>query len=136
MRIATRSRYGLRFMIDLAQHWGKGPQPMREIAQRQQISKKYLEQVATLLAGKGLIKVSRGHTGGYELSRAPENITMADVMDATENGLEILDCLEDNLSCARSKECLSIKAWDGLQNAMIDYLSSQTLKKLTQQRKF
>ncbi|MDO4183567.1 MAG: Rrf2 family transcriptional regulator [Coriobacteriia bacterium] len=130
MKIATKTRYGLRFMIDLAQHWGQGPVPMREIAQRQEVSKKYLEQVAAPLQTQGLICVSRGHTGGYELSRPPENITMADIMSATEGGLGILDCLDDSLVCSRADSCLSIKAWSGLQKSMIEYLASQNLKDL------
>lgn len=130
MRIATKSRYGLRFMIDLAEHWGEGPQPMREIAERQGISKKYLEQVAALLSEKSLVKVSRGHMGGYELSRAPEHITMADVMGATEGDLNLLDCLSGEQGCMRMDSCLSIKAWSGLQSTMVEYLSSKTLSEL------
>lgn len=130
MKIATKTRYGLRFMIDLAQHWGEGPQPMREIADRQEISKKYLEQVVAPLSASGLIKVTRGHTGGYELTHSPEEITLADIMDATEGGLGILDCLTDQQVCDRADSCVSIKAWAGLQDAMVDYLSSQTLANL------
>ena len=130
MRIATKSHYGLRFMIDLAEHWGESPQSMREVAERQQISKKYLEQVAALLASKGLVKTSRGHRGGYELARAPENITMADILEATEGDLELLDCLKDSRMCDRSGGCLSIMAWQGLQRTMVDYLSSQSLQDL------
>lgn len=132
MRITTKSRYALRFMIDLAERWGEGPQPMREIAERQGISKKYLEQIVSPLAAGGLIIVSRGHLGGYELSRPPESITMADIMAITEDGLELLECIENSRSCDRADSCLSIKAWSGLQRAMNDYLASQTLRDLAE----
>lgn len=128
MKISTKSRYALRFMIDLAERWGEGPQPMREIAERQAISKKYLEQIAAPLAAAGLVVVSRGHTGGYELSRPPERITMADVMEITEGGLGLLECLGNGLACDRADSCRSIKAWRGLQRAINDYLSSRTLR--------
>lgn len=132
MKISTKSRYALRFMIDLAERWGEGPQSMREIADRQGVSKKYLEQIVAPLASNGLIVVSRGHAGGYELSRAPELITMADVMKVTEDGLGLLACIDDPNVCDRFSNCRSVQAWSGLQNVMIEYLSSRTLKDLGQ----
>lgn len=132
MRISTKSRYALRFMIDLAERWGEGPQPMREIAERQEISKKYLEQIVAPLAAGGLIVVSRGQRGGYELSRPPERITMADVMEITEDGLGLLECLGNSLSCDRADSCRSINAWRGLQQTINDYLSSRTLRDLAE----
>ena len=130
MKISTKSRYALRFMIDLAERWGEGPQSMREIADRQGVSKKYLEQIVAPLASNGLIVVSRGHAGGYELSRAPESITMADVMEVTEDGLGLLACIDDPSVCDRFGNCRSVQAWSGLQNVMVEYLSSRTLKDL------
>ena len=86
MKISTKSRYGMRFMIDLAQHYGEGPIALKDVAERQSISKKYLEQVVAPLSSKGLLSVTRGYMGGYQLSRSPEKITLEDVVSASEDG--------------------------------------------------
>ena len=83
MKISTKTRYGMRFMIDLAQHHGEGCVALKDVAERQGISKKYLEQVVAPLTGAGLLRVTRGYQGGYELARAPETITLADVVSAS-----------------------------------------------------
>ena len=127
MKISTKTRYGMRFMIDLAQHWGEGCVALKDVAERQGISKKYLEQVVAPLAAAGLLRVTRGYAGGYELARSPQDITLADVVSASEDGLELLDCMSGLFACERQEGCLSQRIWGGLQNAMRDYLASQTL---------
>ncbi|WP_165172995.1 Rrf2 family transcriptional regulator [Adlercreutzia sp. ZJ242] len=127
MKISTKTRYGMRFMIDLAQHANEGCVALKDVAARQGISKKYLEQVVAPLTGAGLLRVTRGYAGGYELARPPEEITLADVVGASEDGLELLDCMSGLFACERQEGCLSQRIWGGLQQAMFDYLDGMTL---------
>lgn len=127
MKISTKTRYGMRFMIDLARAYGSGCVALKDIAERQGLSKKYLEQVVAPLGAAGLLNVTRGHHGGYELSRPPEEITLADVVAASEDGLELLDCMSGLFACERQEGCVSQRIWGGLQNAMNDYLAGITL---------
>lgn len=127
MKISTKTRYGMRFMIDLAQNQGEGCVALKDIAERQGISKKYLEQVVAPLAAAGLLTVTRGSQGGYRLSRPAEQITLADIVGASEDGLELLTCTSDLLACERADGCPSRRVWGGLQDAINGYLSGQTL---------
>lgn len=128
MRISTKTRYGMRLMIDLAQHWGGGRVALRDVAERQEISKKYMEQVVAPLVSAGLLHVTRGNQGGYELARGPRSITCADIVAATEDGLGLLDCASGALACPRDGFCLSKGVWLGLEHAMADYLAGITLQ--------
>lgn len=128
MKLSTKTRYGLRLMIDLAQHYHEGPISLSEVAKRQDISKKYLEQVVSPLVKANLLVVTRGYTGGYELSRTPAEITCADIAIVTEEGFKLLDCLKNKGDCKRSDWCLSRNIWAGLEKAMIDYLNRITLQ--------
>lgn len=127
MKISTKTRYGMRFMIDLAQRHGEGCVALKEVAERQGISKKYLEQVVAPLSGAGLLRVTRGYQGGYQLARPPEDITLADVVGASEDGLELLDCMSGVLACERQGSCLSQRIWGGMEQAIRDYLAGITL---------
>ena len=147
MKISTKTRYGMRFMIDLAQSQGEGRVALKDIADRQGLSKKYLEQVVAPLASAGLLDVTRGNQGGYRLSRDASAITLADIVAASEDGLELLDCMgslsasEDGLelldcmgslsACERAEDCPSRRVWGGLQVAIGDYLSGLTLADVT-----
>lgn len=128
MKIATKTRYALRFMIDLAQHEGDGCIPMKDIANRQQISKKYLEQVVAPLVSAGLITVTRGAAGGYKVAHSLDDITLAQIVAATEGGLNLLDCLEGEFECPLRKECRSQDVWSGLEDVIVGYLSGVTLR--------
>ena len=77
MKLSTRTRYGMRLMVDLAQHWGEGYIALKDVAERQNISKKYLEQIVSLLMNHGLLKATRGFSGGYQLAEEPGRITAA-----------------------------------------------------------
>ena len=126
MKLAAKTRYGLRFMIDLAEHYGEGYCALKAIAERQNISKKYLEQLVSPLVSAELVKVSRGHKGGYALSRAPELITCAQIVAATEDGLELLDkpTRQQELSGGISSQYV----WEGLESTLKNYLGSITLQ--------
>ncbi len=114
-------------MIDLAENYGSGCMPMKDIAERQGISKKYLEQVVAPLTEAGLLTVSRGQKGGFQLSRSPEEITLADVVAASEDGLELLNCLGCLTVCEREAGCASRNIWGGMQDAITAYLEGRTL---------
>lgn len=130
MKISTKTRYGMRFMIDLAQHEGDGCVALKDVAERQGISKKYLEQVVAPLTADGLLTVTRGNQGGYRLARAAKDITLADVVGASEDGLELMDCTGCLDACERADACPSRRVWSGLEDAMGAYLRSVTLADL------
>lgn len=114
-------------MLDLAERYDDGCTPMKDVAERQGISKKYLEQVVAPLSSAGLLKVTRGNKGGYQLSRPPAEISLADVVAASEDGLELLDCLGCLTVCEREDGCVSREVWGGMQGAITDYLEQRSL---------
>lgn len=114
-------------MVDLAEHYGQGCVPMKDVAERQNISKKYLEQVVAPLSSAGLLKVTRGNKGGFELAKPPENISLADVVKASEDGLDLMDCISCIAVCDHEGGCVSREIWGGMQNAITDYLEGRSL---------
>lgn len=117
-------------MVDLAQHWGEGYIALKDVAGRQNISKKYLEQIVSLLMNHGLLKATRGFSGGYQLAEEPSRITAAEVVRATENSLSALACINDEDACDRRDRCSSLSLWIGLEKVIIDYLQGITLADL------
>jgi Rrf2 family protein len=131
MKFSTRTRYGLRFLVYLAMH-REGPDfiQLKQVAEEESISMKYLEQIVRLLKRSGLLAVSRGAYGGYALARAPENITMKEVFISLEGSLSPVGCLDGKLTCAKFGHCETFEVWHGLENAMSDYLVKISLKSL------
>ena len=131
MKISTRGRYALRFMIDLAQHDSSGYIALKDISERQGISIKYLEQITSLLSKFGLLQSVRGPQGGYRLSKRPENYTMGEILRITEGDLAPVACLagEENV-CPRAEGCITLNLWEGLKKVVNDYLDSKTLEDL------
>ena len=97
MRVSTRGRYALRFLIDLAERESRGYISLKEVADRQSVSKKYLEQIVPVLNIAGLLKTNRGYRGGYTLARPASEITVADVLEATEGSLMPVPCLDNEV---------------------------------------
>ena len=127
--ISTRGRYALRMMLDLAQNQGDGYVALRDIAARQEISKKYLEQIIPLLNRAGMLQTTRGVQGGYRLTRRPEEYTVLDILEVTETGLSAVACLEkDAAKCPRSADCMTLPVWRGLDKIIRDYLGGITLQ--------
>ena len=127
--ISTRGRYALRMMLDLAQNQGDGYVALRDIAARQEISKKYLEQIIPLLNRVGLLQTTRGVQGGYRLTRRPEEYTVGEILRTTETCLVSVACLEkDAPQCQRAQECLTLPVWQGLDKVINEYLDSITLQ--------
>jgi len=128
MLISTKGRYALRVMIDLAEHQSDGFIPLKEIAQRQDISEKYLESIIKLLVRAGMLSGLRGKGGGYKLTRAPEQYTVDAVLRLTENTLAPVSCLDEaSGTCANAAECRTIALWQGLDRLISDYLSGVTV---------
>ena len=133
--ISTRGRYALRMMLDLAEHQGDGYVALKDVAARQGISKKYLEQIIPVLNRSGLLQTTRGVQGGYRLTRRPEEYTVGDVLRATETGLTSVACLEQDAAlCPRREECLTLPVWQGLDKVVTDYLDSITLQDVLDRR--
>ncbi len=129
MKISTKGRYALRMMIDLAQHRGKGFIALKDIAERQGISKKYLEQIVPMFSKTNYLKTNRGFQGGYQLAKSPDKYTVGEILRLTEGSLAPVACLEnDPVECERSEECLTLPIWKGLQKVIDDYLDKITLQ--------
>ena len=133
--ISTRGRYALRMMLDLAANQADGYVALKDVAARQGISKKYLEQIIPVLNRAGLLQTARGVQGGYRLTRRPEEYTLGDVLRATEATLASVACLEAGAaSCPRQGDCLTYPVWLGLDKVVNDYLDSITLQDILDRR--
>ena len=127
MRLSTRGRYGTRLMVDLAQRYAHGPVPLAEIAKRQDLSAKYLEQLIILLKGAGLIRSVRGRSGGYMLARKPEKISVGEIVETLEGKLAVVDCVLEPDLCYRSLECPTRHIWLGMTDVLKKQLFSLSL---------
>ena len=131
MLISTKGRYALRVMIDLAEHQSEDFIPLKVIAERQEISEKYLESIIKLLVKAKLLNGLRGKGGGYQLTRAPEQYTVGSILRLTEDSLAPVSCLEPGASaCPRAAECRTLSLWQGLDKVINDYLDNITLADL------
>jgi Rrf2 family protein len=120
--VSTRSRYGLRFLIDLAQRGSEGPIDLGSIAERQSIPETYLAKLVVPLRNAGIIRSARGAKGGYELARSPNDIAVLDVVEVLEGRSSLLECTDRPELCARSADCPTLPIWTGLEMAVRDYL--------------
>ncbi len=130
MMISTRGRYALRVMIDLAQQSGEAYIPLRDIAERQNISEKYLEAVIKSLVSEGLLTGMRGKGGGYKLTKFPQDYTAGTILRLTEGTLAPVSCLDcggEEVECDRSAECITLPLWKKLNTVVNDFLDSVTL---------
>ena len=131
MLISTKGRYALRVMIDLAEHQGEGFIPLKVIAQRQEISEKYLESIIKLLVKSKLLSGVRGKGGGYQLTKAPEQYTVGTILRLTEESLAPVSCLEPEANaCPKANLCRTLPLWKGLDQVIRDYLDSVTVADL------
>ena len=128
MLVSTKGRYALRIMVDLAQHDNGEPVVLMDIAERQDISEKYLESIVALLSKAGLLTAQRGRGGGYRLSRDPSDYTVGEIIRVSEGPLSPVACLKtDDVDCPKASECLTLPLWQELDRRMNDYLDSITL---------
>lgn len=131
MLISTRGRYALRVLIDIAEHQADGYLPLKEVAQRQEISEKYLEAILKGLVKEGVLIGVRGKGGGYRLSRAPDQFPVREILQMTEDSLAPVSCLDAGAGpCARAADCRTVGLWQGLDQVIRGYLDRYTLADL------
>ena len=133
MMISTKGRYALRVLVDMAEHQSEGYVPLKEIAERQEISEKYLESIVKTLVQGGILTGLRGKGGGYRLNVSPEQCTVGRVLRLTEGSLAPVACLDPNSPiCVRSAECRTLPMWQGLDRVVREYLDRFTIADLVQ----
>ncbi len=131
MMISTRGRYALRVLIDLAENQRDSYITLKEVAGRQDISEKYLENIVKKLVRAGMLDALRGKGGGYRLGREPEQIRVLDVLTLMEGTLVPVACLEEGgRPCERLAECRTLPLWRGLNDVVSDYLSRYSIRDL------
>jgi Rrf2 family iron-sulfur cluster assembly transcriptional regulator len=130
MKLSTRSRYGTRLLLDMAQHYNQGPIQLGDIARRQDISVKYLEQIIIPLKKAHFIETVRGPKGGHSLARPPEEITVAEIVALLEDGASLVECTEHAEICGRADTCPTRLIWKEASQAMFNSLNSITLADL------
>ena len=129
MKISTKGRYALRMLIDLAEHKESGYISLKDVAKRQQISKKYLEQIIPIFNHTGMLLTNRGAQGGYKLARTPDKYTVAEILRLTEGSIAPVACLDQEPNeCERSAECVTLPIWQGLYDVITEYLEGITLQ--------
>lgn len=135
MLISTKGRYALRVALDLAQHPADEYVSLKSVAERQDVSIKYLESIAATLQKGGLLTSQRGTQGGYRLSRPPQEITVYEIIRLTEGSLAPVTCLEDydpevGCVCSRAGVCMTLPLWQELERRVVDYLDGVTIQDL------
>ena len=134
MMISSRGRYCLRVMADLAEHRDDGYIPMKDVAARQEISLKYLEKILPVLVKNGIIEGLQGKTGGYRLTRTPEEYTLGEILRLTEGTLAPVACLDCGTApCDRAERCKTLPVWTELDRIINSYLDSVTIADLMQE---
>ena len=129
MKISTKGRYALRMLLDLAMNGNGSYVSLKDIAERQNISKKYLEQIVPLLSKSGLLKTNRGYQGGYLLTKPADQYTVGEILRITEGSLAPVACLEQDINdCPCAAECVTLPVWEGLYQAVTNYLDGLTLQ--------
>jgi Rrf2 family protein len=134
MKISTKIRYGARAMLELASHYGEGPIELKEIAKRENISLKYLEQVINSLRAAGLVKSIRGAKGGYSLAKPPSEICLYDVVETLEGPLNLLECLRDSKVCQKVPSCVTRDIWQEVSEAISKIFYSVTLEDMVNRK--
>ena len=129
VKISTKGRYSLRMLVDLAEHRYDGFVSLKDISERQDISKKYLEQLVTLLNRSDILRTNRGNKGGYMLAKEPGEYTVGQILRITEGDLSPVKCLDDGrYQCKRSEFCKTLPVWRELDKVIQQYLDSVTLQ--------
>lgn len=135
MRISTKGRYALRMMLDLAIHNSGEPVRIKDIAKRQEISDKYLEQIIAVLNKAGFVRSMRGPQGGYRLAKAPEEYTVGMILRLTEGSLAPVVCVEDEMmECERQQDCATLFVWKQLNDAINGVVDHITLADLVEKQ--
>lgn len=140
MKLSTRGRYGVAAMYDLAMHYGRGPISLKNVAERQEISEHYLEQLMGILRKAGYVKSIRGAQGGYFLAKKPESISVGDIIRVMEGPIAPVDCLldddcRDNNYCEKAGICVTRGVWEKVRDSINNVLDSISLADLCREEK-
>ncbi len=136
MKISTKGRYALRMLLDLAEQEHSGYIALKDIAKRQNISKKYLEQIVPVLNKSNMLLTNRGFQGGYKLAKAPSAYTVGEILRLTEGNLAPVACLDhDPIECERCSHCATLPVWQGLNRVIQEYLDGITLQDILDQER-
>jgi len=135
MRLSTRSRYGVRLMLELALNYNKGYNFLKNIARKEDISEKYLSHLVIPLKARNLIVSSRGAHGGYRLAKSPSDITVKDIVQTLEGDISLVECVNNPSVCKRIASCVTRDVWEILDEKISETLSSITLKDLLESHK-
>lgn len=136
MKVSTKGRYALRMMVDLAANDNGEYISLRDVAERQMVSMKYLEQIVSQLTKAGFLHSVRGPQGGYKLARRPSDYTMGEILRVTEGNLVPVSCLGVTPNpCPRAAECPTLPYWEGMYAAIVGYVEGVTLEDLCQKEK-
>ncbi len=135
MQLSTKARYAVRALVELAVYYGQAPVKLKDIAGKQDISLKYLEQVMFPLRVSGYVKTHKGSQGGYVLTRPPEEVNILEIVQCVEGSLSPVDCVDDPGFCDRVAVCATREVWVGLKNSIHEELGSVTLAELVEKHK-
>ena len=130
MKLSTRTRYGIRAVLELAENYGKGPVQLKVIARHQGISVKYLEQLMAMLKSAGIVSSLRGSKGGYILAKSPDQIRLSDCFNCLEGHVVTVECVDNDSYCPRTCDCIARGIWAEVQKAVMAVLHSMTLQSL------
>lgn len=131
MKISTRGRYAIRVLVDMAEHNSGEFIPLKDIVKRQDVSQKYLESIMLLLSKNGIVEGVHGKGGGYRLVKSPENVTIGEILRATEGSLAPVTCLEENAKiCERAGSCKTLSLWREFYALVNGFFDGKTIKDL------
>lgn len=128
MKVSTKGRYALRMLVDLCEHECEGYIPLKKVADRQDISKKYLEQIIPLFNNTDILISARGNQGGYRLGRLPKDVSVGEVLTIAEGSISPVSCVDEEMDCERLKNCPTRKVWQNLDTVIKDYLYHVSLQ--------
>jgi Rrf2 family cysteine metabolism transcriptional repressor len=135
IRISTKGRYGTRFMLELATHYGNGPLLLKDIARRQEISEGYLQHIVDALKGAGLVLSSRVGHGGYTLAKSPDRISLHDILGILEGSINLVECIDNDDVCDRSTSCVVRDVWKDVSETLSHSLERITLQQMVSMKK-
>ena len=135
MKLSTRTRYGIRAVLELAKNHGQNPVQVKIIARHQGISVKYLERLMAMLKSAGIVKSIRGSKGGYILAKSPDQIRLSDCFNCLEGHVVTVECVENDNYCPRTCDCIAREVWAEVQKAVMAVLESMTLQSLIDKAK-
>ena len=135
MKFSTKARYGLRAMLDLAMHSGEGMILLKDVARRQEISERYLENIMRVLIANGLVNSAQGRSGGFALAKPAEQIQLNEIIETLDGSMSPAPCVDNPKLCNRTAICVTRDIWEKLKKAMDDVLNSITLQELVEMQK-